>query len=100
MEAIIAIVIVVLSLAGTLASHYFYIRGELYKSVEGVIDSAESAFEKGKEKFDFAVERLMSLIPLILRPIIRRAWVGRLVQFAFDTIENYAKKQIQKKGSN
>ncbi|MCL2797497.1 MAG: hypothetical protein FWD58_05545 [Firmicutes bacterium] len=94
---IVAIVLGVASLAGTFVSHYFYIREQLHKSVGGVIDSAESIFTEGKEKFDFAVERLMTLVPMLFRPFIRRAWVECLVQFAFNKIENYAKKQIDKK---
>ena len=98
-EMIIAIIVGALSLIGTFVSYYFYIRGQLYKSVEEAIDSAESTLEKGNEKFNFVVERLISLIPISLRPIIRRSWVEHLVQFAFDKIEDYAKKQLNKKGN-
>ena len=97
LEAVIAIIIGVLSLMGTFVSYYFYIRGQVCKSVNEVIDGAESVFEYGAEKFEFAVDRLMILVPRMLSPFIRRSWVERLVQFAFDKIESYAKKQIAKK---
>ena len=96
-ERVIATVMAVLSLIGTFISYYFYIRGQLYKSVEEAIDSAESLFDKGVEKFNYVVEMLISMVPIPLRMFIRRSWIEKLVQFAFDKIENYAKKQVIKK---
>ena len=97
LEAVIAVIIAIASMIGAFVSYYFYIRGRVYKSASEAIDGAESTLIDGKEKFEFAVEQLMSLIPLLLKPFIRRAWVERLVQFAFNKIESYAKKQIAKK---
>ena len=97
------IITTVAGVAGTIAafcSHYLYIVGQLYRRVSEAIDKAENQFYKGSEKFALAVDNLMEAIPIFLKPLIRRSFVEKVVQSAFDKIESYAQKQGNKINSN
>ncbi len=47
---------------------------------------------------DEATDSVCAIIPAVLKPIIKRDFVKAIVQAAFDRIEAYAKKQVEKKG--
>lgn len=96
-ELIIRIVEAVLVIAFIFLSYYIKIREILKENVNTAIDDAEETNLIGAEKFKLAVDQLMTFVPAIVKPIITRKFVEQLVQSAFDKIESYARKQLQKK---
>lgn len=96
-EGIIGLVLTGLTLLLSFISHYIYIRGKLHKAAAEAINDAELDDKTGKEKLELAVDEVYSLIPTSLRFFIYRRTVRKIVQAAFDAIEAYAKKQVEKK---
>ncbi|WP_438848863.1 RHS repeat domain-containing protein [Anaerocaecibacter muris] len=96
-EAIISLVLAGLSLIVTFIGHYFYVRGKLHKAAAGAITNAEQDDKTGAEKLELAVDQVYGLVPASLKVFIHRSSVRKIVQAAFDKIEDYAKKQVEKK---
>ena len=96
-EAIISLVLAGLSLIVTFIGHYFYVRGKLHKAAAGAITNAEQDDKTGAEKLELAVDQVYVLVPASLKVFIHRSSVRKIVQAAFDKIEDYAKKQVEKK---
>ena len=96
-EAIISLVLAGLSLIVTFIGHYFYVRGKLHKAAAGAITNAEQDDKTGEEKLELAVDQVYGLVPASLKVFIHRSSVRKIVQAAFDKIEDYAKKQVEKK---
>lgn len=96
-EAIISLALTGLTLLMTFIGHYFYVRGKLHKAAAGAITNAEQDEKTGAEKLELAVEQVYSLVPTSLKVFIHRRTVRKIVQAAFDKIEDYAKKQVENK---
>ncbi|MCM1368220.1 MAG: polymorphic toxin-type HINT domain-containing protein [Roseburia sp.] len=96
-EAIISLVLAGLTLIVIFISHYVYVRGKLHKAAAGAITNAEQDDKTGEEKLEIAVDQVYSLVPTSLKVFIHRSSVRKIVQSAFDKIEDYAKKQVEKK---
>ncbi len=96
-EAIVSLALTALSLLITFIGHYFYVRGKLHKAATGAIANAEQDDKTGEEKLEIAVEQVYELIPTMLKPFLHKRTVRKIVQAAFDHIEVYAKKQVEKK---
>lgn len=79
---------------------YFKQKSKLIDNAKYAIDAAEKEYESytkaGYKKFEYAVDMLMNLIPAPLKPFITRDFVGSVVQKAFDAMESYANKQLDK----
>lgn len=93
---IINIGLAVLLLVVVCVAFYFYILGKVYKEGAGAINDAEQDDKEGKEKLDFAVDRIYAAIPAALRFLFTRTVVTGIVQMLFDKIEAYARKQAKK----
>lgn len=96
-EVIVSLALTALSLLITFIGHYFYVRGKLHKAATGAIANAEQDDKTGEEKMEIAVEQVYELIPTMLKPFLHKRTVRKIVQAAFDHIEVYAKKQVEKK---
>lgn len=96
---ILSIVFAVLTVVGGFVSYYFYIRNKLQKQIAAEIEGAEDADSIGEEKMAQVVSALKQLVPAILKPFITDNLIESLVQAAFNSIEAYAKKQIEKKST-
>ena len=89
-------------LAVTLGGFVMYYKSkvQLIKKVSGLIAEAEDTFKSvtksGGQKFEWVVDRLFVYVPAWLRPLITKEVIGRMVQFTFDSIEKYAKTQLDK----
>lgn len=94
---IISLVISLLAVAVTLVSYYFYIKQKLRESALNAINSAENADAAGAEKMRLAVDQVYALVPPLLKPVISRELVGQLIQAVFDKMQEFAKKNLQKK---
>ena len=79
---------------------YFKQRAKLVENAKYAINSAEKQYESytkaGNLKFEAAVDTLCNIIPVPLKPFITREFVGAVVQKAFDGMQAYANKQLDK----
>lgn len=97
LNEIINIALIVLTIISTLIGYYFKIKDKIQKEINGLINDAEDGTTAGIEKMNQVVDNLYSLVPVAYRGILNRAVLEKMVQKAFDKIEEYAKKQVNKK---
>lgn len=79
---------------------YFKERVKLVEHAKYAINSAEKQYEMytkaGSQKFEYAVDMLTNLVPAPLKIFITREFIGDVVQKAFDGMQAYANKQLDK----
>ena len=79
---------------------YFKEKTKLVEHAKYAINSAEKQYElytkAGGEKFKYACSILASITPTFLKPFITQALIEQIVQSAFNGMEAYAKKQLDK----
>lgn len=94
------IVMTILAIVFGGLSLYISARKNILDAVEGYINDAEDTFKDatkaGGSKFEWVVDRIVSIIPVALKPFISRALVEATVQKVFDIMESYAAKQADK----
>lgn len=95
---IIDIVLGVVAVLVSFVGYYFYIRAKINKAATDAVNDAEEPDKIGAEKLAAAVDQVYALVPAILKPILNKALIEQLIQEAFNKIEEYAKKQLAKKG--
>ena len=95
-EAIITILLAVVSVGLTCATFYFDVKKRLLESANGAISNAEDLDKEGKEKMAYVVKQLKSLVPSAVRFIFTDKMIESVVQSAFDDMKDYAKKQVEK----
>lgn len=99
MDYLHIILIVGMVILGFLAT-YLKTKTTFLAKVVALIDEAETVFasstKAGGEKFEYVVTAIMNVIPKPLQLILTRTIVSDLVQNTFDTVEAYAKKQLDK----
>ncbi len=100
METAINIIAVVgMVILGAVAV-YYRANAKLQEKVTELIDQAEGMYtdakEPGGKRFEWVVERLYSIIPAWLKPLLTRQAVGKIVQSVFDWMDSFAKKQADK----
>lgn len=93
---ILNIILVVLGVIITFVTYYFKIKNKLQDAVNGSINDAEQEGVSGEDKMNQVVNELYSLVPIAYRAIFTKDFIQKLVQKAFDKIEEYAKKQNKK----
>lgn len=93
MENILTIVFAVLAAVGSCLTYYFHVKAKVYAETENAVNDAEQDDKTAAEKMQFAVDHIYSVIPAVLKPFFTRKVVERIIQKAFDKIEEYAKKQ-------
>lgn len=94
---ILSIVMTVLTVITSLIGYYFNIKQKLLDAVNGKINEVEGNLSDGKEKMEYVVSELKKIVPKALRFIFTDTVIETLVQKAFDKIEDYAEKQVNKK---
>ena len=95
-NGILNIILVVLGVIITFVTYYFKIKNKLQDAVNGSINDAEQEGVSGEDKMNQVVNDLYSLVPIAYRTIFTKDFIQKLVQKAFDKIEEYAKKQNKK----
>jgi hypothetical protein len=95
-EMILNIVLVVLSVGFAFLSYYLDIKKNLLERANGEISKAEDTGKKNAEKMAFVVEQLKKIVPKVMRFIFTDRVIEKIVQKAFDAIEDYASKQNKK----
>ena len=96
-NGILNIILVVLGVIITFVTYYFKIKNKLQDAVNGSINDAEQEGVSGEDKMNQVVNDLYSLVPIAYRTIFTKDFIQKLVQKAFDKIEEYANKQVNKK---
>lgn len=94
---ILNIVLVVLGVVITFVTYYFKVKNKLQDAVNGSINNAEQEGVSGEDKMNQVVNDLYSLVPVAYKGIFNKEFIRKLVQKAFDKIEEYANKQVNKK---
>lgn len=94
---IINIALIVLTIISTLIGYYFKIKENILKEINGMINDAEDGESIGVDKMNQVVDNLYNLVPIAYRGILNKNVLEKMVQMAFDKIEEYAKKQVNKK---
>lgn len=94
---ILSIIMTILTILSTIVGYYFNIKQKLLDAVNGKIDEAEVDNLDGDQKMLYVVSELYKLVPIPYRSIFNKSVIEKLVQKAFDKIEDYAEKQVNKK---
>ena len=94
---ILNIVLVLIGVVITFVTYYFKVKNKLQDAVNGSINNAEQEGVSGEDKMNQVVNDLYSLVPIAYKGIFNKEFIQKLVQKAFDKIEEYAKKQVNKK---
>lgn len=93
------IVTVAFVLLGYICS-YIRTRSDLIKKASEMINVAEDNYKSvtkaGEVKFNAVVEMLDSLVPAPLKPFITKQMISSIVQTAFDKMQEFANKQLDK----
>ena len=95
LETILSIIFAVFTAAGAVFSYYMHIKNKLKDEALKAINSVEGLDLVGEEKKKLAVESVYSIVPAIFKPFITIDVIDLLVQFTFDEVEEFAKKQVK-----
>ena len=93
---ILNIVLVILGVVITFVTYYFKVKNKLQDAVNRSINNAEQEGVSGEDKMNQVVNDLYSLVPIAYKGIFNKEFIQKLVQKAFDKIEEYANKQNKK----
>ena len=97
LNEILNIVLIVLAILSTLIGYYFKIKEKISKEINGLINNAEDREYIEEDKMQSVVDNLYKLVPAPYKGILNKNVLEKMVQMAFDKIEEYAKKQVNKK---
>lgn len=70
------------------------IMGEAVVYIRKAEEDYKDSTKKGGEKFEEVVDKLDSLVPAALKPIITKDRIEDIVQSTFDEVEKYVKLQL------
>ena len=93
---ILNIVLVLIGVVITFVTYYFKVKNKLQDAVNRSINNAEQEGVSGEDKMNQVVNDLYSLVPIAYKGIFNKEFIRKLVQKAFDKIEEYANKQNKK----
>ena len=96
-ELILTIVSSVMTVAAAILGYYQYIKKRLKEEALNAINKAEETDKIGAEKMQDAIKMVYDMVPAVARPFINEKVVELIIQGVFDKIEEYARKQIEKK---
>ncbi len=93
---ILTVIFAILAVAGIFLSYYFHVKAKIYSETENAVNNAEQDDKVAAEKMTLAVDQIYGIVPTVLKPLFTRKVIEKIVQKAFDRIEEYAKKQKKK----
>ena len=96
-EMILSIVFAVLSAVLACVTYYLDVKKKIVEAVNGEIANAEELEKIGAEKMAHVVAQLKAIVPVTLKFIFTDKVIETIAQKAFDTLEEYAQKQADKK---
>lgn len=83
----------------TFVSYYLHVKNRILAKITAEIDEEEIDGVSGATKKAEVITQLQKLIPAVIKPFITVKVLDALVQIAFERIESYAKKQVEKQQS-
>ena len=96
-DTILNIVLAIISIALAGITYYLDVKNKIQAEVNGKIDAAEDTELVGESKMAAVVDSIYyNIVPQVLRPIFTKSKIEKIVQKAFDKIEDYAQKQANK----
>ncbi len=100
LEALMQIIVPVLTIIFGALSAYFSANEKLRNSSIKYITEAEEMYKDvshaGGQKFEWVVDTLYKLLPKPMRIVVTKKFIEKIVQSTFDGIEAYAKTQLDK----
>lgn len=93
---IVNIVLVVVSVVLAGLSYYLDVKKRILEMANTEISNAEDTDKKNAEKMAYVVAQLKTIVPKAVRFIFTDKVIEKIVQKAWDAIEDYAKKQHKK----
>lgn len=100
LDTVIQLIVPVLTILLGALSAYLRTNEKLRSSSIKYITEAEEKFKDatkaGGQKFTWVVDTLYNLVPAPLRIIVTKKCIEKIVQSSFDSIEAYAKTQLDK----
>lgn len=96
-EIIATIISIVCTIIAIITGYYIYIRKKIQEHAIDAINKAEDTDKHGKEKLNEAVDTLYEFVPVVIRPLLSKDILRKIIQKVFDKVEEYAKKQLEKK---
>ena len=96
-ELILTIVSSVIAVAAAILGYYQHIKKRIEQEALDAINKAEETDKIGAEKMQDAIKMVYGMIPAVARPFISEEMVELVIQRVFDKVEDYARKQIEKK---
>ena len=96
-ELILTIVSSVIAVAAVILGYYQHIKKRIEQEALDAINKAEETDKIGAEKMQDAIKMVYDMIPDVARPFISEEMVELVIQRVFDKVEDYARKQIEKK---
>ena len=96
-ELILTIVSSVITVAAAILGYYQHIKKRLEEEALNAINKAEETDKIGAEKMQDAIKMVYDMIPAVVRPFISEKMVELVIQSVFDKVEDYARKQSEKK---
>ena len=96
-ELILTIVSSVIAVAAVILGYYQHIKKRIEQEALDAINKAEETDKIGAEKMQDAIKMVYDMIPDVARPFISEEMVELVIQRVFDEVEEYARKQIEKK---
>lgn len=96
-ELILTIVSSVIAVAAAILGYYQHIKKRIEQEALDAINKAEETDKIGAEKMQDAIKMVYDMIPDVARPFISEEMVELVIQRVFDKVEDYARKQIEKK---
>ena len=96
-QLILTIVSSLITVAAAIIGYYQHIKKRLEEEALNAINKAEETDKVGAEKMQDAIEMVYDMIPTVAKPFISEKMVEMVIQTVFDKVEDYAKKQIEKK---
>lgn len=95
-ETILTIIFGLLTVVGAGLSYYLYVKNKILTNSSAAINTAEDSDKFEAEKMDIAVQEIMKLLPAGAKIFFTEARVRLILQVAFDGIELFARKQLDK----
>lgn len=100
LESLIQLILPILTILLGALSAYLRTNERLRSSSIKYITEAEEMYKDvsnaGGQKFSWVVDTLYNIVPSPLRVIVTKKCIEKIVQSTFDSIEEYAKTQLDK----
>ncbi len=74
------------------------LKGQVGSIIEEAEEMYKDATKAGGQKYEYVIAQLYNILPVPMRIFFTKEMMGQIVDNAFEAIESYAKKQLDKIG--